>query len=98
MVYKVGFLEKIFGEKFPKVVTKYYYVQFYFFARKSGQKKEEGTVIGKNPSNWYTRNWYTRNGLWTSWYENGQKELEITYKDGKVISRKEWNYDGSIVQ
>ena len=22
-------------------------------------------------------------GLWTEWYENGQKDLEGTYKDGK---------------
>ena len=79
MVYKVGFLEKIFGEKFPKVVTKYY---------KSGQKKEEGTVTGKNPSNWYTRN-----GLWTSWYENGQKRYERTYKDGKKDGISTWWYE-----
>jgi hypothetical protein len=39
MKHKVGFLEKIFGENFPKVVTEYY---------ESGQKKSEGTVIGKN--------------------------------------------------
>ena len=80
MVYKVGFLEKIFGEKFPKVVTKYY---------KSGQKKEEGTVTGKNPSNWYTRN-----GLWTSWYENGQKRYERTYKDGKLDGLWTYWYEG----
>ena len=24
-----------------------------------------------------------RDGLWTSWYENGQKQLEGTYKNGK---------------
>jgi antitoxin component YwqK of YwqJK toxin-antitoxin module len=30
------------------------------------------------------------------WYENGKKKLEGTYKDGKAISSKEWNKDGSI--
>jgi antitoxin component YwqK of YwqJK toxin-antitoxin module len=35
-------------------------------------------------------------GLVTNWYENGQKETEGTYKDGKLISRKDWNEDGSV--
>ena len=30
------------------------------------------------------------------WYENGQKSSENTYKDGKWISEKEWNEDGSV--
>ena len=34
--------------------------------------------------------------LSTEWYENGQKKGEFTYKDGKVISSKEWNEDGSV--
>ena len=33
----------------------------------------------------------------TEWYENGQKSLEVLYdKNGKEISRKEWNKDGSV--
>ena len=35
-------------------------------------------------------------GLWTQWYENGQKDEEITYKNGEIISSKEWNEDGSV--
>ena len=35
-------------------------------------------------------------GLWISWYENGQKMEEVTYKDGNLISKKEWNEDGSV--
>jgi len=76
MVYKVGFLEKIFGENFPKVVTEYY---------ESGQKKTEGTVIGKQ-----SRGIYTKDGLWTYWYQNGKKEKEETYKNGK--KREERTY------
>jgi len=35
-------------------------------------------------------------GLWTFWYENGQKSSEGIYKDGELISIKEWNEDGSV--
>jgi antitoxin component YwqK of YwqJK toxin-antitoxin module len=35
-------------------------------------------------------------GLVTSWYENGQKKIEGTWKDGKLISFKKWNEDGSV--
>ncbi len=76
MKHKVGFLEKIFGENFPKVVTEYY---------ESGQKKTEGTVIGKQ-----SRGIYTKDGLWTYWYQNGKKEKEETYKNGK--KREERTY------
>ena len=33
---------------------------------------------------------------YTKWYENGQKKEEGNYKDDKLISKKEWNEDGSI--
>ena len=35
-------------------------------------------------------------GLETHWYENGQKMHEETFKDGKSISYKQWNEDGSV--
>ena len=47
------------------------------------------------------------NGLSTTWYENGQKRSEIPIKDGKqeghfkekqMISIKEWNKDGSVIE
>ena len=34
--------------------------------------------------------------LSTEWYENGQKKVESTYKDGEIISEKYWNEDGSV--
>ena len=34
--------------------------------------------------------------LFTIWHENGQKKIEGTYKDGELISKKEWNEDGSV--
>ena len=37
-----------------------------------------------------------QNGLLTLWYENGQKRLEHPWKEGKEISKKEWNEDGSV--
>ena len=35
-------------------------------------------------------------GLYTRWYENGKKQFEGTYKNGKKFSVKEWNKDGSV--
>ena len=35
-------------------------------------------------------------GLFTEWYENGQKIYEGTIKDDELISKKEWNKDGSV--
>ena len=32
-------------------------------------------------------------GLWTIWYENGQKKWEGTYKDGKAHGLQTWWYD-----
>ena len=56
-----------------------------FSLHENGGKKENGILKdGK------------RNGLWTGWYENGQKWVETTYKDGKGISSKRWNEDGSV--
>jgi antitoxin component YwqK of YwqJK toxin-antitoxin module len=36
-------------------------------------------------------------GLRTRFYENGQKYLETTYKDGKLISSKGWDKDGKLI-
>ena len=33
-------------------------------------------------------------GLFTQWYENGQKWFEVTYKDDELISSKCWSDDG----
>ena len=51
----------------------------------NGQKEEEGTwKDGKE------------DGLFTEWYENGQKKYEGTIKDDELISKNEWNEDGSV--
>ena len=56
-------------------------------------------IVGcsKEPIN-YETTLIERDGLYTNWYENGQKEFENTYKDGKKVpkSYKEWNEDGSV--
>ena len=31
-------------------------------------------------------------GLWTEWYETGQKKSEGTFKNGKLVGKKEWNF------
>jgi antitoxin component YwqK of YwqJK toxin-antitoxin module len=34
-------------------------------------------------------------GVWTDWYENGQKESEATYKDGELDSKWiSWHENG----
>ena len=38
-----------------------------------------------------------KDGLWNEWYEDGQKKSEANYKDGKIISIKRWNEDGSFI-
>ena len=54
-------------------------------------------IVGcsKEPINYETI-FIERDGLYTNWYENGQKSFEGTYKDGELISEKYWNEDGSV--
>ena len=54
-------------------------------------------IVGcsKEPIN-YENTLIKRDGLYTNWYENGQKSFEGTYKDGELISKKYWNEDGSV--
>jgi len=37
-------------------------------------------------------------GLHTEWYKKGQKEFEVTYKDGDLISSKCWDEEGKKCQ
>ena len=36
-----------------------------------------------------------KDGLWTDYYENGQKRSVKTYKDEELISQNCWDKDGS---
>ena len=56
-----------------------------FSLDKNGEIEEEKTL--KNGIVW--------NGKWTEWYENGQKKVEVTFKDGEFISSKCWDEDGN---
>lgn len=41
---------------------------------------------------------YVQNGLFQSWYDNGQKEFEVTYKDGKYHGHfQKWNMNGQLI-
>ena len=53
-------------------------------------------IVGcsKDPIN-YETTLIERDGLYTNWYDNGQKRFEGTYEDGELISEKYWNEDGS---
>jgi antitoxin component YwqK of YwqJK toxin-antitoxin module len=57
------------------------------FSHRNGQKSEERTW--KNDK---------KDGLWTSWYDNGQKWFEKTYENGKKISEKWWDKDGNLTR
>jgi len=57
------------------------------------------TLYGKLETNWYPNGqkrserhyeYGNKDGLWTQWDKNGNKTLEIQYKDGKELSRKEF--------
>ena len=38
-----------------------------------------------------------KDGLWTDWYEDGQKKMEGTYKDGRLVGKRtDYNRDGSV--
>jgi antitoxin component YwqK of YwqJK toxin-antitoxin module len=37
-----------------------------------------------------------KDGIYNDWYEFGQKKEEGNYKDGKQISYKQWNEDGTV--
>ena len=54
-------------------------------------------IVGcsKKPIN-YETTLIERDGLYTNWYENGQKRFEGIYKYGELISKKYWNEDGSV--
>jgi len=40
-----------------------------------------------------------KEGLYTSWYENGQKEYEANYKDGELEGlHTYWDKDGNITK
>ena len=62
--------------------------------------KFDGLEIGwyEDGKKSYECNWKDEelDGLWTEWYKNGQKKSETNYNDGKLISKKEWNEDGSV--
>ena len=81
---------------------------------KNGQKSEEGTFKdGKEDGKWTYYYQYFDNGkkkyertykddeldgIWTSWYDNGQKMKEGSYKDGEEISSKCWDEDGNEIE
>ena len=82
------------------LVTKWY---------ENGQKEEEGTWKDGKEDGLFTE-WYENgqksfegtykdgksDGLGIEWYENGQKKYEGTIKDDELISKNEWNEDGSV--
>ena len=47
----------------------------------------------KSETNWKAME---RHGKSISWYENGQKEAEIIYKNGSREEENQWNEDGEL--
>jgi len=48
--------------------------------------------VGKNLQN------DKKEGKFTEWYENGQKDLEGTYKDGNLKFGKTWDKNGNLTE
>ena len=68
--------------------------------KKEGRHKIYYNSTGKKSHDYNYKNGKL-DGLSTKWYENGQKEGEITYKDGEPvlsIPLKHWNKDGTVKQ
>ena len=86
-------------------MKKYKYIEYY----PNGMKWREVTLKDGKEDGLFTE-WYENgqksfegtykdgksDGLGTEWYENGQKMYEGTIKDDELISKKEWNEDGSV--
>ena len=36
-------------------------------------------------------------GIYTEWYHNGQKKKEITYVNKEIVSEKNWDEKGNVV-
>ncbi|MBT7983002.1 MAG: hypothetical protein HN584_10565 [Akkermansiaceae bacterium] len=53
----------------------------------SGHLSAEGTLKGGQ-----------YDGLWFIWHENGQKQSEENFKEGKSISVKHWNKSGEPIE
>ena len=66
----------------------------------NSEKPFSGSIIDKHESGQYSIKGSIKKGYFdgdlTKWYENGQIGYVGTFKDGKEISRKVWNKDGSV--
>ena len=59
----------------------------------NGQKWTEG--------NWEAEeNWKDgkMDGLWLKWHKNGQKAGEANFEDGKIVSQKDWDEEGKLIE
>ena len=81
-----------FGEVNP---LKKVYMGNLLKGKKEGRWKSYFDSNGKKSYDYNFKNGEL-DGLSTEWYENGQKKYEGIWKDGKLISRKDWNEDGSV--
>jgi len=62
-----------------------------------GQKKmEERWIRGKDPHHTWKKPPSIKDGKWTYWNEKGQKDKEIIYKNGKLISEEQYNNSSSF--
>tara|TARA_Y100000768_G_C23758044_1_gene577212 strand:+ start:477 stop:770 length:294 start_codon:yes stop_codon:yes gene_type:complete len=59
-----------------------------------GNKKFTGTYVNIIQNG---KHYKQRVGVWKFWYINGKMKYEGLYKDGKLVSKKCWNYDGEVI-
>ena len=68
----------------------------------NSEKLFSGSIIKKYESGQYSMKGEMKDGKFdgdlTKWYKNGQISYVGTYNNGKEVSRKIWNKDGSVIE
>jgi len=69
--------------------------------KEGNEISEDGSIITRYLNDLIKSESYYKdgklNGKWTSWFENGQKQLEVNYKDGKLNGKwSSWFESGQI--
>ena len=77
--------------KFESDYKNQLYKRFY----ENGQLKSQANLnSGLDPS---CHEGTPRDGLQRTWFEDGQLQYELIYKDNKLISKKEWDEEGNLI-
>ena len=73
---------------------------------KDGKPDGLWTEWYENGQKWTEGNWESEenwkdgkmDGLWLKWHKNGQKAGEANFNDGKIVSQKDWDEEGELIE